>query len=602
MRERTLKRLAKAGALSFCGVAVAAGCGSSSGSDPDPDPPDLPAPTTPALVSPMPDVHIGRHTLLGSLRTTFTWSAAQVTGDHEITYQLELSRDASFAAGVTTISTRDTSHLLSTDLEVSQTPPVGARYYWRVRACTSMTSCSEPTAARWINFGRAKRDYNGDGYSDVLAGAASNGTQVGRALIYFGGPGSSFNSAPDGQFNPLQPNDYLGVAVASAGDVNADGFSDVIIGATFGDGKVADSGAAYLYLGGAGATFDSSPDAVLPGEKNDDRFGKSVAGGDFNGDGYSDIVVSAHRNDDTGTDGGRAYVFYGGVGAFDTTPDGILSGVGGEFFGNSVAVAGDVNRDGYADLLIGAPQSDVGGTDVGRALLYYGGAGTAFDTTADQIFNNNFTTTPIGHFGFGLAGAGDINGDGLADLIIGAQGLPSSGQVGRAYLYLGSASGTFLAQPSATFSGQHSGDAFGRSVSPAGDVNGDGVDDLIIGAAQAAGSVGFAYLYYGARGAVDITADGTFSSGASLDLLGNSVSGGGDLNGDGFSDLVIGCHWYDPGVENAGRVQVYFGGSSFDTTPEGLLNGSLTQEAMGISVASLMMTCKRCPLQRVRRG
>lgn len=250
-----LKRLARAGALSLCGVAAAA-CGSASGSDPDPDLPDLPAPTTPALVSPMPDVHIGRHALLGSLRATFTWSAAQVTGDHEITYQLELSRDAGFASGVTTVSTRDTSYMPSSDLEVSQTPPVGARYYWRVRACTSMTSCSEPSAARWINFGRAKRDYNGDGYSDVLVGATSLNTTSGRALVYFGGPGGSFNSTPDGELRQVKPSDLFGITVASAGDVNADGFADVIVGATSGDGTMPGSGAAYLYLGGAGATFD----------------------------------------------------------------------------------------------------------------------------------------------------------------------------------------------------------------------------------------------------------------------------------------------------------------------------------------------------------
>lgn len=568
---------------------MVAACGGADGNNGTPDGPgpDAAAPTTPTLLAPLPDVYVGRHSAAGTLRATFSWKESTVIDSRAIKYELQFSPDAMFAANVTEATSDTTSYMPAADFAVSQTPPVGTRYYWRVRACTS-AKCGEYSKARWVNFGRNHRDFNGDGFSDVVAGAHNNpngGDKTGRAYIYFGGAGGAFNGGADGVINGGQPSEQFGVSVAPVGDLNGDGFTDLAIGATLSDGPGATDnvGSVSIYLGGPGATFDTTADATMFGTVTNARFGRQVASaGDVNGDGYGDLIVGAHYPEATGV--GRAYVYYGGPGAFDKVADGTLSGDAGESFGCTVASAGDINRDGYADVIIGAYLADVGSTDAGRALVYLGGSTATFDSTADQVLSQDLDDW----FGYSVASAGDLNGDGYADVAVGAPSTDTA-PAGRVYVYFGGATGTLAAEPSMTYTNSVA-ESFGRSVSSAGDLNGDGADDLIVGAylnnavATAAGRI---YVYYGGKGTLDTSADGILTGAAVLDVMGNSVALAGDVNADGFSDVIVGVSGSDAACGDCGRALIYFGrAGTFDNVPRGTLNGTVVGEQMGYSVAS----------------
>ena len=143
-----------------------------------------------------------------------------------------------------------------------------------------------------------------------------------------------------------------------------------------------DAGRAYIYFGGA--SMNNTADVTLTGAAANDYFGTSVStAGDLNGDGYSDVIVGANFNDAGGADAGRAYIYFGGA-SMNTTADVTLTGAAaGDYFGWSVSTAGDVNGDGYSDVIVGAYLNDAGGADAGRAYIYFGGA--SMDNTADVI-------------------------------------------------------------------------------------------------------------------------------------------------------------------------------------------------------------------------
>jgi hypothetical protein len=229
------------------------------------------------------------------------------------------------------------------------------------------------------------------------------------------------------------------------------------------------------------------------GEATIDYFGNSVAtAGDVNGDGYSDVVVGAWGHTSST---GKAYLYLGGASGLAASASWTAVGEATiDYFGNSVATAGDVNGDGYADVVVGA----YGNTgDTGKAYLYLGGAsGLAASpswTAVGEAVND--------WFGNSVATAGDVNGDGYADLVVGAYGNDDNGSLaGKAYLYLGGASG-LAASPSWTTVGEATSDFLGYSVATAGDVNGDGYSDVVVGANGNSSDTGKAYLFFGGGGA-----------------------------------------------------------------------------------------------------
>ena len=294
-------------------------------------------------------------------------------------------------------------------------------------------------------------------------------------------------------------NDYSGYTVSGAGDVNGDGFDDIIIGAPYDEDGGTNAGQTYLILGkSSGWAMDtdlSAASASFRGEDAVDYSGWAVSGaGDVNGDGFDDIIIGAPYDNDSGSNAGQTYLILGKASgwAMDTdlsAADASFRGEnGGDYSGSAVSGAGDVNEDGFDDILIGAFGDDDGGTNAGQTYLVLGKtSGWAMDTdlsTADASFRGENSGDQSG---YAVSGAGDVNGDGFDDILIGAYANDEGGlSAGQTYLILGRAStwamDTDLSTADASFWGEDPSDISGRAVSGAGDVNGDGFDDLLIGA------------------------------------------------------------------------------------------------------------------------
>ena len=411
----------------------------------------------------------------------------------------------------------------------------------------------ETAGDRFGNSVGTAGDVNGDGYADVIVGASLNGTGgalAGRAYVYFGGP--SADAVADLTLTGAAAAERFGYSVGTAGDVNGDGYSDVIVGAIGNGAAGMNAGRAYVYFGGPAP--DALPDLTLTGEAAGDWFGRSVGtAGDVNGDGYADVIVGADQNDVGGTNAGRAYVYFGGPAA-DAVADLTLTGeVAGDFFGGSVGTSGDVNGDGYADLIVGASLNDAGGTTAGRAYVYFGGP--AADAVADLTLTGEMAGDM---FGYSVGAGGDVNGDGYGDVIVGARGNSAGGaSAGRAYVFFGGTAVDGAAD--LVLTGAAVGDQFGWSAGTAGDIDGDGYADLVVGApfSDAGGTdAGRMYVYLGGPGA-DAVPDLILIGEGASDFFGTSVGTAGDVNGDGHADVIVGASRNDAGGTDAGRAYVF---------------------------------------------
>lgn len=430
------------------------------------------------------------------------------------------------------------------------------------------------------NFGlsvSASGDVNANGFADVIVGAPGSdggGTNAGRAQIYYGG--NPMNNSVDVTLNGLTAQDNFGTSVSYAGDVNGDGFSDVICGAPNNDAAGTNAGRAYVYLGSN--PMNTTADLTITGAAANDIFGYSVSGnGDVNGDGYSDVVSGAPLNDAGGSYSGSVYVYFGGA-TLDNTVDVTLAGMTGENFGHSVSIQGDLNGDGYSDILAGAPNNGAVFTDAGRTYVYYGGS--SVDNIRDVMFSGE---NSLDNLGFKVAYAGDVNGDGYTDILAGAPFNNAGGTAaGKVYLYMNSMTGSDIADE--YFTGSAAYDGLGCSVSGAGDVNGDGYSDLIVGALDYNSSQGIAYIFFGGS-VLDNTADVTMIGEAAIDYFGQAVSRAGDVNSDGFADVIVGASGNDAGGSTAGRAYIYFGGASMNNSADVVITGAAFDN-LGWSVAS----------------
>jgi hypothetical protein len=406
-------------------------------------------------------------------------------------------------------------------------------------------------------------DVNGDGYSDVIIGAYGyndGGSEVGRAYVYHGN--SPLPSAsPNWTAQSDQEDAHFGVSVSGAGDVNGDGYSDVIVGATTYDDGQMDEGAVFVYHGSSSGLSTSHSWTAAEADQAFAAFGGSVSSaGDVNGDGYSDVIVGAWGFDEEGANRGVAFVYQGsstGLSASSNWSD--QSDQAGAEFGISVSGAGDVNGDGYSDVIVGAHRYDKGENDEG-AVFVYNGSPSGLSSLPNWTAESNQADS---RFGASVSSAGDVNGDGYSDVIVGAY-YYSSGQTneGAAFVYNGSSSG-LSGSPDWTDESNQAGAYFGTSVSSAGDVNGDRYSDVVIGAnyyTNGESYEGRAFIYNGSPwGLSTVSPDWTAEPNQAGAFFGNSVSSAGDVNGDGYSDVIVGAYNYANGQTGEGGAFLYYG-------------------------------------------
>jgi len=499
----------------------------------------------------------------------------------------------------------------------------------------NLGSFASTQGATIVNGGEAETGYtvssagdiNGDGIPDFIVTTfqflqLSGGQGVGQInvssiYVVFGQPGgfpsgvdlsalngsNGFRVYHEGTINDSAAYE-AGYSLSAAGDVNGDGIADLIIGVPghgyyltsdgHGDTMYAPGpGAAFVIFGHNGAfpaTIDPVTDLdgnngfTIVGEANGDLAGSCVsAAGDVNGDGFADLIIGAPG---AASGAGAAYVLFGHAGPFPVTlnlsgSDGtngfkIAGNAAGDQFGTSVSSLDDFQGLGLSNsyLLIGAPGA---GSGAGAAYVVSGQSLSASTPSFGIGATALVTMTGVSagdQLGYSVSGVGDLNGDGLGDLIVGAPGV--SGSTGAAYVLFGEPNGRGEVFPhmltpgflGVTINGEAVGDQAGYCVGGAGDVNGDGLSDLIIGAPGASTKAGAAYVIFGPAGSNNSTlalssltgANGFKIAGvANGDSTGFSVSGAGDVNGDGYDDVIVGA----PNANDSeGAAFVIYGGPS----------------------------------------
>ncbi len=476
---------------------------------------------------------------------------------------LDSFRSCAFESPEIEAATAETSYE-PIGLPVAPLPPVGTRYFWRVRACDD-AGCSAYGEPRYVDVGRDRHDFNGDGYADVVISATGQDApefDEGNVMIFYGG---ATGIAPAPSLTLDNPGDQAGTGfnfgfgyALGTGDVDGDGYADLIATAPV----QTPHGQVFIFHGGRdglGATPDETIDCPIA---LDGAFGYSAtAMGDLDGDGYADVVAAAYSIANPEAGEGTAWVFRGTASGVETTSSVTLDNPADQangLFGHSVAAGGDLDGDGYVDLVIGAIGQATPENAEGAAYVYYGGRSGVIDSA---FALDNPLDVEGGRFGTAVTNDGDLTGDGYADLVIGAnaQSDPEASE-GAAYLYEGGPSG-IATTPDVSFDnpGDTIGGAFGIAASIGRDVNGDGVDDLFVGAY----SENRAFLFAGSTSGVSTTPIATLANPLAVDgAYGVTLAIAGDVNGDALSDLVVGAKWQPDPTDKEGRAYVYFGGAS----------------------------------------
>ena len=415
----------------------------------------------------------------------------------------------------------------------------------------------EPNSA--FGGGIACGDIDGDGYDDIVVGGREYNNRRGRAYLFYGGP--DMDTTCDLIFEGETEGDLFGGPV-SCGDIDNDGYDDIVIGAPYYNNQ---RGRAYLYWGSKRNSMDVNPDKIFDGEAEEGACFSLSLGPviyDIDNDGYRDIIISAiaieHPRDFMSKAYGKAYLYYGNTKELmDTSYDLIfIAESPGDYFGISIG-CGDVDSDGYGDIIIGArayPGRGARALDaIGRAYLYYGGSRSNMDAEADKIFDPE---SKIQHcFGQGI-GCIDQNKDGFDDILIGAQ-MYQKGQ-GRVYLFYGGTRANLDTVPDKTFDGEKPNSDYGFHL-VCGDIDGDNQVDIVIGADRIRNAVGRVYVYWGSEISGPSPKPGRIFTGENPREWFSNLMACGDVNNDGFDDLTIGAYGYKAGSRQ-GRAYLYYGG------------------------------------------
>ena len=463
-----------------------------------------------------------------SHRPMFHWALAG--NDDGAT--VDVCADRACANLVTAFSCTGTSGAPTQDLA----PGV---YFWRIHGNEGLLT-GPTTSAVWeltvpvrdtpvnTSWGTTL-DVNGDGFADVAVGGTA--LLAGAAQLYFGSA-AGLSTAPAFVLNGIPG--VIGTPVASAGDVNGDGFGDLIVA---GPGAGGNTGQFWIYFGNAAGSMMSA--AILKAPNGTYEYGNEPASaGDVNGDGYGDVMVSAVSDEDNAS----LYIYFGSPDGPLGSPMVLPAGVG-----DVSSMASDINGDGFSDVVLAVNGGYFSGNS-GAVDVYYG---TATGLSATPVVLNYTGTTSTGFY-LGVEAAGDVNGDGYGDIFV---SLPVVGN-GTVDVYLGSHAG--LSTPPITIPNPAAtGLYFGGPVS-AGDIDGDGFDDAVFGAQGTSGvPTGAAYVFRGGALGLPTTPTATLVSPAgALGDFGEPVAGAGDINGDGFDDVLVGA----PAYEAVGTIYVYSGG------------------------------------------
>jgi hypothetical protein len=448
-------------------------------------------------------------------------------------------------------------------------------YFGRRGAAPNVTPDETRSEAVGIeSMGVTAGDVNGDGYSDIAT--TSPGDTGAVSVYHGGGyptaAASDFKSFGEQAF--AEYGSGLGAAGDLNGDgfsdyvVGQPGFDDGEID----EGRIVP---VYGASCPPGCVKPTVPPGAFEANQAGARQGASVAGaGDVDGDGYDDVIVGAPLFDaGAQVDAGRFQIYLGGPVGLQTTAALTRTGLAGAGAQSGFAVAGvgDVNGDGLGDVLVSAPYADVGGlTDAGTVYLYLGTAKPP--GVGEKAAWSKSGTIANQHFGVRLGAAGDVNRDGYSDVVIGAIHSGPNGEV-AAYVFHGQVNG-LASSPAAVLVGAQAGDDDGINVASAGDVNGDSYADVAVGEPQWTGPSGIyqgrVRVFHGGPGGVSPTPATTLESPFGFTYFGAGIGGGGDVDGDGYGDLAIGAPMRIGQVNFEGRAHVYLGGPAGLATTESL--------------------------------
>lgn len=534
-------------------------------------------------------------------RPTLHWELpAEVDGA-----QIELCRDRACTQVIETLRVVGTS--------ARPTAALAPRtvVFWRLRPMRGGSVVGTAMSATWLfhvpavdastgvdSSRHPHLDVNGDGFDDVVVGAPNTAVrdvaEVGVARVFHGSPtGVSEAAALELQGSPAVKG--FGDVVASAGDVNGDGFGDVLISASK-NARLQEnrSGVVWVYLGSARGLNAARTIELRRGIAGDD-FGHSAAcAGDMNGDGYAEVVVGAPRVSASRVMlSGSASVFWGSATGPSRTRAAHVDGTTSIMtLGRSVAGIGDVNGDGLSDIVVGASMARcTQGSACGQVMVIQGSAQLGVRAAQPLVATRTILgTEPLHRLGEVVSSAGDVNGDGLSDLMVGSfndGGVIGPGPhpvVGEVRLYLGSTTGVG-AEASSVMTVAAPGEKFCGQLSPAGDVNGDGFGDIVVGSRcsgpMGEGSgAGYARVHLGGASGVAANFAVQYDGVSGLDWFANALSGAGDVNGDGFCDVIVGAP-----IAGAGYARIYLGSAAtLSSTPAVVLRGARSDQSFGWSV------------------